>query len=408
MWFFYIFLFSVILLGSFKLGPFSIRVYMVLIMMGYLLLSRKKANYQISYKFMEVFLLYIIVTGLVLIAIGEFQDYDYINLCLAFYLPCFVTVAAINRFIDSKHELIQLMWFLVVLIFINCIVTQLQFNGFHLGKVIAMALTTSMDVEATILYDNEIDPSLLMGEGLPIGIFGFVFSNANYSAVFGILALFLYDYYNRNKYIQSFCLLVLGLCIYNCYMIQERTAFFGIIAASVFILFKNIESKNKRIVFICIFVIMLIVLFPLFWNADSLGRLVEFNLKEDTRNNIWNICYYFLSKNFLTGGPVAFSKLSEIAPHNYFLNALITSGIIGGSIAIYLYIISFIKAAKYTLKCKSNYTRIVASSVCIYALGSFFHNASIISGDTLFFILYAIMLKTYLINHDSENTMLYR
>lgn len=408
MWFFYIFLFSVLLLGSFKLGPYSFRVYMVLIMMFYLLFSREKVNFKISNKFMKVFLLYIVVTGLVLISIGEFQDYDYINLCLAFYLPCFVTVSAINRFIDSKHALIQLMWFLIVLIFFNCIITQLQFNGFILGKVIAMALTTSMDVEANILYDNDIDSSLLRGEGLPVGIFGFVFTNANYSSTFGIFALFLYDYYNRNKLIQAFFLLVLGLCIYNCYLIQERTAFFGIIAASVFILLKNIESKNIKIVFISLLVIMLIVLLPSFWNADSLGRLAEFNTKEDTRNDIWTKCFYFLSENFLTGGPVAYSKLSEIAPHNYFLNALITSGFIGGSIAIYLYIISSIKATVYTLKCKSNYTRIVAASVCIYALGSLFHNASIISGDTLFFILYAILLKTYLINHDSENTMLYR
>lgn len=408
MWFFYIFLFSVLLLGSFKLGPYSCRVYMVLIMMFYLLFSKKEVNFKISNKFMKVFLLYIVVTGLVLLSIGEFQDYDYINLCLAFYLPCFVTVAAINRFINSEHALIQLMWFLIVLIFFNCIITQLQFNGFILGKVIATALTTSRDVEANILYDNDIDSSLFMGEGLPIGIFGFVFTNANYSSTFGIFALFLYDYYNRNKFIQAFFLLVLGLCIYNCYLIQERTAFFGIIAASVFILLKNIESKNKKIVFISLLGIMLIVLLPSFWNADSLGRLAEFNIKEDTRNDIWTKCFDFLSENFLTGGPVAYSKLSEIAPHNYFLNALITSGFIGGSIAIYLYIISSIKATIYTLKCKSNYTRIVAASVCIYALGSLFHNASIISGDTLFFILYAILLKTYLINHDSENTMLYR
>lgn len=408
MWFFYIFLFSVLILGGFKIGPYSIRVYMVLIMMMYLLLTKTKVKFQISYKSMKVFLLYIVVTGLVLLFIGEFKDYDYFNRCLAFYFPCFVTVAAINRFIDTKQSLLHLMWFLVLLIFVNCIITQLQFNGLMLGKVIAMALNTSMDVQANILYDNDIDSSLLMGAGLPIGIFSFVFSNANYTATFGILALYLYDYYNRNKFIQAFLLLVVGLCIYNCYMIQERTAFFGIIAASIFILNKNIDRKNLKIVFIFLLILMLFIFLPSIWNAESLGRLVEFNSKEDTRNEIWSKCFTFISENFLMGGPVSYSKLTEVAPHNYFLNAIITSGIIGGSIAIYLYISTTLKAAKYTISGKSHFIRTTAASVCIYAFGCLFHNASIISGDTLFFVLYAILLKTVLINHESENTMLHR
>ncbi|MBS5446924.1 hypothetical protein SAMN05216253_103182 [Bacteroides thetaiotaomicron] len=407
MWFFYIFIFSVLLLGSFKVGPFSLRVYMVLLMMGYLLLtSQKKANYRIPNKFLRVFLLYIVVTGMILSLTGEYQEYGFTNLCLAFYLPCFVTVAAINRFIDTKESFIRMMWFIVGLIFINCIVTQLQYHGIVAGKLIAMALSTSLEVQTTIMSDNDIDASLLMGEGLPIGLFGFVFTNANYSATFGVIPLFTYFLYESNTKVRIASLFILLVCVYNCFMIQERTAFFGLSVMAAYLLYKN--GRNKSTKTMLLFVLAIFILPSVM--SSGLGRLTEFSAKEDSRNQVWTLCFSFIGDHLLLGGPVAYSRLSEIAPHNYFLIALITSGLIGGIIAITLYIKSSMNAIQLFMGRTSPYTKVMAASVIIYAFGCLFHNASIITGDTLFFILYALMIKCSLMENEfeNENTMLYR
>lgn len=61
-------------------------------------------------------------------------------------------------------------------------------------------------------------------------------------------------------------------------------------------------------------------------------------MKEDVRGAMWGDVLDFVIENLFLGGPMLYSETFPIAPHNFFLNALIYGGLFGGICAIYLYV----------------------------------------------------------------------
>jgi len=340
---------------------------------------------------------------------GEFNDYGFDRQILAFYLPCFVMYYAIMYFIKDKKRFNITIYFLLAIILFNCIVTQLQFYGNPIGKLIAVALTSSTDVRANIISDNDINTDLLFGQGIPIGVFGFVFSNANNTATIGLMSLIVY-FNTRKRILRYGSLGLLFLCAFNCFLIQERTAFFSMAMMATYLLYKEYDKKKRIFLFVLILIGLIFVL-PSFWDSDSMGRLTDFDLKEESRIDVWALAFDFIITHPLWGGPVAFEKISSVAPHNYFLNAFITCGLIGGLLAIILFFRTTIYAVRNLFNNRSITTQVLAGSYCLYSAGCLFHNASLISGDTLVILLYALFLKNISLNKQvetNENSVLHR
>lgn len=407
---FLFYLFSSLLLGGFKVGPYSIRVYVTIIMMVYLLLcSRNKTFYTGDTNwFAKKYFVFLIFTFIAFLFNGEFYEYGFDKQILAYYLPCFVMLYSISYYITTERRFKITLFFLLAIIFVNCIVTQLQFIGNPIGKLIAVALTTSTDVQANIMYDNDINTELLFGEGIPIGIFGFVFSNANYSVTFGLLSLIVYFDFEKKIY-KYISLGLLVLCAFNCFLIQERTAFFTFVIMAIFLLYREFSPKQK-IMLIFLVLVVLVYIIPTIWNNDSMGRLTDFDIKEDSRRDVWSLAFDYILVHPLWGGPEGFEKISKVAPHNYFFNAFITCGLIGGLLAIYLYFKTTFIAIKTLFNSKVFKIKIIAGSYCLYSAGCLFHNASLISGDTLVILLFVLLLrsKSLFKYKTNENSCLHR
>ena len=160
---------------------------------------------------------------------------------------------------------------------------------------------------------------------------------------------------------------------------------------------------NKRAGFViaAVFILLLVVVVPIVIESVDFGRLFEADkYEDDPRQRIWGYCIDFIVEHTMWGGPVLFEKTYNLAPHNYFLGAFINSGLLGGLVASYIYFYVLFNSVKLFLKKHSMMVCSLAGAVLIYSAGSLFHNASIISGDTMFYVAYSLMLKSQLIEKN--------
>lgn len=420
MLFFYIYLFSILALGSFYVGPYTMRVYMTVLMLVYLLfqnlITRRasdKPNFKLPGRFMKIYFLFIVFTALALLLNGEYIESEFTKLILANYLNCFVTFFAINHFITDSKKLNQVIWVLLFIISIDAIITILQFVGNPIGKAISIAFTTVSDVKTGIIDDQGVNSALLLGDSIPMGIFGYVFTNCTYLTTMGILSLGIM-LSEKNIILKYGALAVLLICLYAAYATQERMAFFMYVLVALYLLYTGFEKKRKKILLLVTIVLIGLFVLPSLMDSEKLGRLATVDVKEDVRGEIWMTALRFLGENLILGGPVSYSKVTSIAPHNFFLNVFIDSGLIGGLIVIYLYIIMAVQAIKELISRHSIIIRALAGSICIYSAVCLFHNASIATGDSIIFIFYALFLKARLIESPKrktsvyENSLLYR
>lgn len=399
--FFFFYLFSILVLGSYNVGPYSIRVYMTVIMLIVLLckrISMGKAGvvFPMPKKVVYSYAIFVIITALTLFLNGEYGAYDFTKMFLSYYLNCFITFFAFEYYINDQKQLKAVIYFLLALIIVDGVVTVLQHIGNPIGKAIAMVITTVSDEVSDISSDGNYDINQLFGASLPIGIFGRVFTNANCLATIGIMSMAYM--FTKVKRIEKLGLIgCLFFCFFSCFVTQERTAFAVFLLTAAYLFFK--EKNNKKILFFAVLAILIFVVYylPDLLLSDKLGRISNTNFKEDDRMVIWAMAVEFLKQNLLLGGPVSYSKMTDIAPHNFFLLAFINSGLVGGIVAIYIYIYMIWISLNFFLSKRMGTVRTLAGSVLIYSAICLFHNASIVTGDTLIFILFPIFLKASLI-----------
>jgi O-antigen ligase len=113
--------------------------------------------------------------------------------------------------------------------------------------------------------------------------------------------------------------------------------------------------------------------------------------RDEYHNAAWS---YLFNNPF--GGTFEFSAAGNGLPHNFFLNALLCGGILGGIILIWLLIIQIKKIWPYILP-TSKFSNAEGAFVwgllyIDYTLNSMLHNISIASGAFLFFVWWAAFL----------------
>lgn len=403
--FFLLYLFSVTLLGSFYLGPFSIRVYMTIVMFVFLILSNGKLTdaLQISSKFIKLFILYIVITGFTLYLGGEFEGngFDYKKNVLAYYFPAIVTYLSILRFVNTTNRLRICIIFLGLLLLINSFVTLLQFFGHPFGKLASVLFVNSSEVQQNVL-DKVNEGTYAYSMLGTVGLMGNSFTNANWLASLSLIMVgFSYLVGRLNK----ICIMgVILISTWACLATQGRVPFIMLILLLVVLYIKSPSAKGHKLIAICsiVILIMLFEIVPYIMDSDLLGRIVQKEAYEsDSRKDIiWVNSLNFIYSHLFFGGPVSFVKLYDLAPHNYFLNAFVTSGILGGLLAAYIFFFVSKNAISVFSQKHSFIVYSLSASLIVGLVNSLFHNASIISGDTLFFIIYALFVVG--LNFDKE------
>lgn len=386
--FFYFHLFAVLCLGSFAVGGITLRVISTTIM--FLLLIRdKKFSCLKEICYLNFFILFLFIMYLSLSFNGELLEFSFFKKFFAFYFVGIVTFLSILRFVQDKVILKNTIFLLSVICFSDAVLTVLQFHNNNIGWNIGMLFGDISEFKDSL---DVLDSSL--GRSIVPGIFNGVVLNACRLAI--LLPLLYYIF--SNSY-SSLVKLLFGLssiivCYYAIYATQQRTAF-GISILFLFVfLFRFIHKNIKYILlFIGLAFIILPVVIDMLEQVD-LGRLTKRD--NEDRYVLHAIAQAYILDNWLIGGPVKFQKVTGVSAHNLFYDALIFSGLFG-FISLMLFhiniaILSFknIMLSYYNQRSSLFY---LSFSMLIGLVYGCFHNTSFLTGEVLFFIIFALMLK---------------
>lgn len=394
MFYFYIFLIAVTLLGSVIVGPFSIRVYATIGMILYLLLERRNDNViRINKGFLKVYLIFLILMGIAQLLNGEIFEYEYFKKLLAYHLVCIVTFLTIERNVNSFLDLKCTILYLTLLLIINNITTILQFSGNNLGWVIGSAFG---NIESNIDYFYQHDS--MLGVSNTPGIFGNVVTNAAAIAIVSPLSLCLLGENSSTLY-KVFGLSNLILSSVACFMTQQRTAvvLFGLCVV-IFLL-----VRIKRFFPLIVIALLMVGLFGLSFEITdaNMGRLADFS--DSDRKGLFSSALDFITTHPLLGGPMSFQRQTGLSSHNVLLDSWIFSGFFG-FIAMCILIIKTvyqgIKVFMRGINNQNNYSLFCSLSVLNSMAYGFTHNTSFLTGFVFIFIVLALMLKAEIITQE--------
>lgn len=397
MYFFIAFIISIILLGSLKVGPLSIRVYATVIMMIYLLCANKKHQYiKIDRSYLKLYIIFLLLMAFSQFIIGEIIEFQYFKKLLAYHLVCIVAFFSIERYVNSIQDLKKTILVLIGIMLINNVATILQFKGNDIGWHLGLLFG---DIQQNIDFSDSHDS--LLGFSRTPGIFGNVVNNAFAIAVLCPLSLCLLNK-GENKLLKIAALFSFIVSVVSCFMTQQRASF-GLVLLCICI-YLYVEFRKNIYAFFLFGV--LIIIFGLNLNIGDIdmGRLSD--MTNDSRSNLYNLAITFISNNPIFGGPVSYQRLTfGYTSHNIVLDSWISSGFFGFLVMMFLFIRTIILGLKTLyngIMVKSQNRFMIFGSLAV--LNAMFygltHNTSYLDGNVLIFIVLALLLKIISINNS--------
>ena len=276
---------------------------------------------------------------------------------------------------------------------VDSIVTILQYDNNSVAWGINMFITQGRNEEVTEFMESSVGyQDTLAGIAKTPGIFNSVVINAIFLGSFGLLPFYFFQ--RKSQLLRMLSLTVIALTLVACYACQERAALLAYSASLLFLYFK---TGDKRTTLFLIFVVALFVLINIDFSQFDYGRFEEKGMfTNDVREDIWGKFGSFFVENWMWGGAAHFESFSGgHMPHNFFLNAFVFGGILGGLTVIYLFFVILTRIFRNIFSKKNTKAICVVSIALLSILAqSFVHNMSLVSGDVLTFILLGLMAAT--------------
>lgn len=390
------FLVSVLVLGSFLIGPLTGRVWMVVLMFFYILFfaDKNKLKSKNVYTYMSVFVIYIFLLFLAQIVNGDMARYGISWLLANHFVSIVAFIATYYIIITKSQKMFEIVIItLMVLLSVDSIITILQYDNNEVAWGINMTITQGRNEQLMEFMESSVGyQDTLAGIAKTPGIFNSVVINAIFLASFGILPFCFFQ--NKSKYLKILSLVVIALTLAACFVCQERAALMVYSASLMFLYLKNSNTRSTGILLFIIICFVLINFGPSFFDF---GRYEEKGMfTNDIREDIWGHFGAFFQNNWMWGGASQFEIFSGgHMPHNIFLNAFVFGGILGGLVIISLLFVLLIRIYRNVFtKRTTKITRVAAMALLSILAQSFVHNMSLVSGDVLTFILLGLMTAT--------------
>lgn len=382
-----------ILMGGFIIGPFSVRIYISIATLAYLLMRRYSFTLNPETK------LYLAFIGLYLTTLiinGEYMLVNFPKYFFGRYFICFIVIYTFTSLIRNKDDIHNVIIFLIIIGIFNSIISFLQFYGYSSALNIAKFLNpTERSQEMLEAY---VDKESGIGIGV-VGIFNNIVKNGYVSASIAVISPYLFEI-SKNWKNKLFSFIIVVILMYTVFMTQQRTV---TILSFVFITAYFIRMRFSLSILLLVILSFpfILVFYDFSFTAENLGRIN--NLYDNNRIGIYNEGVNFLLDNVFWGGQVKFiEKIYPIynvtSSHNFILNAFIYSGLFGGIVIITLYL----KMLKLGLKIiysgfSKRYFSIsyfISTALIIFLINSMTHNASLITGEEFVWILYILILMS--------------
>ena len=306
---------------------------------------------------------------------------------LGTYLASISLYLATKIMIEKYESGTLIIYTLVALGLLNAIEVIGQFFGSPIAQAIPQLLHIQISEEDLAQYEKSDFYGYNIG-----GLMGAVNSGYFLSAI-SVLAL-----YNQKNKISVFNWIIFTIIFFALFLVQERSGlFFGLLCTVLyFVLF---SFGNQKVLSTSTFVFLFISIFVsryLFSHISIENMRYSLVGVNDVRRIDVAINALKWLIRYPSGGANSFYDMGGIYPHNFFINAFLYGGIIGGSILIgilfsQLYKIGGIMYSYYQKEKYSSLLLACGLAYLCYTFNSFFHNYSLVLGGETIFLLWAMI-----------------
>lgn len=391
-----LFLISSLAFGSIRLGPVSIRQLFTVIMFICCVNETKGFWMDTCTKCLFLFSLFFGLTSL-------YYDYfpDFIRFLVGFYIVAWIAMWATTITIKKKNVM-DCVNTLVCVGVIDSLITILQ----CLGNKSALAIGVIFSpLEAESLMD-----SLVQGEIYNhsiMGIFGAT-SNGYFLMVATILSLtYIVKGNNCFKYFPFV------ICVIASFMCQQRGPFYINLLFILYFLYKYLQDvtpikKMALFIAIIIFCAYSMLLFMDFSEQNNM-RYSSLAFDGTGREGVYRYCREYLKNNLLFANLFEFRRLYHYSPHNLFYNMLIYGGLFGFfpiCVALWIQVKTSLRAVWKSSVRTDIVKFVMAGALLAFTANSLIHNASIITGDVLLWVLWGTVRGLNTQQYQSEKVPL--
>lgn len=362
--------------GSRYFGPLSLRNYALLFGLVLPLLSGyipNKDSFK-SFRFLIAYYIFVMVLGLFN---GLYLDDIGRDLVLARFVPMVIIFFLLTATLNHHKARLYFVYFLLLIIAIDAIVTILQGTGNAIGWAVGSFFDGQDLMDLTEEEGNSV------GSSTARGITGTVVANGFLLSGLGLLYWVPYYSHRTNKsFLVSLFLWLLFLVAL--FFNQQRMAFY------VFLLFSAVItvllSRTRVSLFIIIGLIICIALFSdlIILGKGNLGRLSEVTTEVVAERHIYHNIYIeeFLPYHFLSGDRHEYVATYGFTPHNMIIETLLLGGIVGLIIYV-IFIISFCGRVFRAIKNRNKELLLYSLPIIAVLLISWEHSAGFHTGMTL-------------------------
>lgn len=393
--FFLFFIVSVLILGSITVGPYSVRVYMTVLMMFYLITFRTKQrdkSLAIRSDYIRRFLVCILTLFVSLTINGGLEVYGFWERLLAYYLVCVVAYYAVDYFVREPKHFDKIVFVLSMIIILDTTATILQYMNDPIGWGVG-AIFSDVDEFADFLNDHE---SFVGVSKLP-GIFGHPVNNGFFLSVTTVLLLSGIKVgkgkgKGKDIIISLYYIAVYLSSLAACLFLQQRSAFYLILLFTAYHYLKAFLTHPGRIIIPTLIVVVLLLIFlPDDIGSFDAGRLTRTD--NTSRTGVWEWAFTVILQNPIFGNILQYNAAAEYSAHNVLIDSLIDAGIVGFIPMFILYMKTVLDSTRIMLRAKNNYLKVFSYSVLTCMGMGMFHNTSYMTGDVIIFIVLALMFK---------------
>ena len=303
------------------------------------------------------------------------------------FIACWATKILIEKYNGQEY----LLFSLLILGLFDAIITIGQVLRIPFAMIIPVLLNLDVYDQFYDLADSYYN---LMQLAIP-GIFRSAVDNGHFLSVVTIASLFLFD---KNKIVAIVCSSVM---LIGSFMAQERAGFYLAVLLSAFILFHylNTNKKGSKLLYLLFAVAISFFIIPnlvdLLNESESRFSVLGYDLTG--RQSIWSNTWNFYQDNFVFGGFFKCIQETQKYPHNIILSAMLSGGIIGGLVLLYLMLLQLLKVKTYLYNFKQQRFQTLILSMCfISTVGdSFFHNISLVNADVICLVTWTAFIYSY-------------
>jgi O-antigen ligase len=349
--------------------------------------------------------LFLILSSLIFIyELIKKNFYDQLKLNWIYFYIIFIIYNIVNsffatNFIGSLQSSFSQIRFLLFSLFIFFCISNTKNIQIILKIWLSLVLLIAVDVIYQYLFLKNIfgipidgsRPSGVFGEELVVGAF------ITYISI-PIISYFFKEFNNQN-YFKKFLYVLLYLFLFvTVALTGERLSFIIFLGSSLIIFFLNTSFKKFIILSLTSFLLLILIYF----NSSSFNNRVKdfnniiLNFYDSSYGRLWESSYLLFDKNKIFGvglknyrvdcdsqidpRPESIPQFCSSHPHNFFLEILSETGLVGFSIffIFFFYLIFYLKNRIRYLKSDLNFKKY----------------SSLLYGNILILLIYVWPLKT--------------